>query len=382
MIRQRASRLRQEAAGTDTTFGTAYPRLPNAGQWRGVVKRIDHLTSNEIALWRRLTATSSEFRSPFFSFEFAQAVARGGALARVCLLFQSGRLAGFFPFQFADRVAQLMAAGERIGGELNDFCGAIINPSRASRITVPELLRCARLASVNVSHLEEHQPRFGLCGEIPSEGARIKTEGCFGEYWRKIKSTHRSMYDTLRNRERKVEREFRNVDFVFACEAPAKILDAVLAEKKKQYESTGKLAGLAEPWKLRCLHNIAGYRDGRCMPVLTTLHFDGCWAAYHFGIRSDNVLHYWFPVYNKQFSNLSPGLILLAKMIHEAPSYGISEIDLGEGLSPYKRLFATESYSVYRDVWYRASPRGFAYRAYLSLVWRANLLSRLATAES
>jgi CelD/BcsL family acetyltransferase involved in cellulose biosynthesis len=349
-----------------------------AGQWRGEIKRVGDLSADEIALWRLLSATHHALRSPFFSFEFTQAVAETAARARVCLLYENMELGGFFPFQFADRFTQSMRAGERIGGELNDFCGVVIDPARYRAIGAQDILRCAGLASFEVSHLEEHQLRRDLRASPPSQGARIKLEYGPQNYWESVKSSHPSDYETLRRRERKIEREFRRVEFIFAHEAPSELLDLVVAEKRNQYERSGAGDGFAEPWKLRCLDRIARYRDGGCVPVLSALYFDGEWAALHFGARAGKVLHYWFPVYNPQFSGLSPGLILLAKMIREAAAHSIAEIDLGEGLSRYKELFATETYPLYRDVWYRASPRGLAYRGYLSLSWRTQRLRKRA----
>lgn len=328
-------------------------------------------------MWRRLSESHRELRSPFFSLEFARAVAQSGARARVCLLYEKGTLAGFFPFQFADTFTRSLAAGERIGGALNDFFGVILDRSRHLSIGVPDLLHCAGLTSVIVSHLEETQTCLGLPAGTRSQGARIRLPNPDLEhYWESVKAGHPSAYATLRNRERKIEREFRQVDFVFAHDEPGGILPTVVAEKRRQYAETGTGDGFAKLWKVRCLEGIARHREGRCAPLLSTLHLDGTWAALHFGIRAGNVLHYWFPVYNPQFSGLSPGLVLLAKMIREAPRHGIDEIDLGEGLSRYKTVFATEFYPLCRDLWYRASLRGLAYRGFLSLSWRARLLAR------
>jgi CelD/BcsL family acetyltransferase involved in cellulose biosynthesis len=346
------------------------------GEWRGEVKRIDDLEASEIAYWRRLVATHYEFRSPYFSFEFARAVVEAGADARVCLLYDGGILAGFFPFQFASRFARSMAAGERIGGALNDFCGVVIDRSRHGTIAAVDLLRGAGLASFEVNHMEETQPEVGLRFGVESRGARIKIGDDLLRYWENVKSNHPSDYETLRRRERKIAREFRNVEFVFAHDDPEELLKLVVAQKRRQFERTGVADGFAEPWKWRCLERIARYREGRCLPVLSSLFLDGNWAALHFGVRAGNVLHYAFPVYNTRFSAYSPGLVLLAKMIRDAPRHSIDEIDLAEGLSRYKIMLATELYPSYRDVWHRATFRGLAYRTYLSLLWRLRRVRR------
>jgi CelD/BcsL family acetyltransferase involved in cellulose biosynthesis len=340
------------------------------GRWRGDVKLVGDLAEREIALWDRLVASRYELRSPYFSLEFARAVAAGGARVRVCVLYDDGALAGFFPFQFADRIAQSMAAGERIGGALNDFCGVIVDRDRHGSIEPADLLCCAGLGSFEVNHMEETQPALGLRCGAESKGARIKLAGDLDSYWHRVKSEHPSDFETLRRRERKIQRQFRSVEFVFAHGAPQELLPLVVAEKRRQFERTGVADGFAEPWKLRCLERIACHREGRCLPVLSSLFFDGDWAALHFGVRAGSVLHYAFPVYNTKFAAYSPGLILLAKMIRAAPESGITEIDLAEGLSRYKIMLGNELYSSYRDVWYRPTVAGLVYRAYLSLRWR------------
>ena len=74
-----------------------------------------------------------------------------------------------------------------------------------------------------------------------------------------------------------------------------------------------------------------------------------------------------FPICNPQFRGFGPGLILLVKIIREAPQQGVGEIDGGEGPSRYKDAFAAGFHPFHRGMGYRASLRGLAYREYLSL---------------
>jgi CelD/BcsL family acetyltransferase involved in cellulose biosynthesis len=59
-------------------------------------------------------------------------------------------------------------------------------------------------------------------------------------------------------------------------------------------------------------------------------------VAGHFGMRSRTVWHCWFPVYDMEMANYSPGLILHLKMAAHAPSAGLHTIDLDRGRSEYK----------------------------------------------
>jgi CelD/BcsL family acetyltransferase involved in cellulose biosynthesis len=120
----------------------------------------------------------------------------------------------------------------------------------------------------------------------------------------------------------------------------------------------------------QCLEQIAQYQVGGCVPVLSTLTLDGEWAALHLGVRAGSVLHYWLPIYNRKFRSLSPGMLLLQKIIESARANAVDEIDFGGQVSRYKELFATENYPLYRSISFQPRLRGLAYHGYLSLAWR------------
>ena len=50
-----------------------------------------------------------------------------------------------------------------------------------------------------------------------------------------------------------------------------------------------------------------------------------------------------FPAYDPKFATYSPGLVLLAKVVEEAPLLGLHVIDLGKGAEGYKGRFANAS---------------------------------------
>jgi CelD/BcsL family acetyltransferase involved in cellulose biosynthesis len=60
-------------------------------------------------------------------------------------------------------------------------------------------------------------------------------------------------------------------------------------------------------------------------------------VAAHFGMRSRNIWHYWFPAFDPAYEKFSPGITLLLKMAQAAQGLGISVIDLGKGNQAYKQ---------------------------------------------
>jgi CelD/BcsL family acetyltransferase involved in cellulose biosynthesis len=63
-------------------------------------------------------------------------------------------------------------------------------------------------------------------------------------------------------------------------------------------------------------------------------------------MRSRTIWHYWFPAYAPQFAKYSPGLLLLLKMCQHAPQIGLRTIDLGTGMTLYKRRLMNASVPV------------------------------------
>ena len=63
--------------------------------------------------------------------------------------------------------------------------------------------------------------------------------------------------------------------------------------------------------------------------------------AAHFGLRAGPVLHWWFPVYDPEFSRLDPGWMQLRAVLEAGPELGLERIDLGRGDGEWKRWLGT-----------------------------------------
>ena len=53
------------------------------------------------------------------------------------------------------------------------------------------------------------------------------------------------------------------------------------------------------------------------------------------------MLHWWFPVYDPEFSRLDPGWMQIRAMLEASPQLGLERIDLGRGDGEWKRWLAT-----------------------------------------
>lgn len=87
-----------------------------------------------------------------------------------------------------------------------------------------------------------------------------------------------------------------------------------------------------------------------------TLHFSRLLCgdqaiAWHFGFLHHDVLHWYKPTYGKTFAHLSPGKLLLAKVIEEGIRQGWKAVDYGPGMEPYKLQWANDSAEMFRWEW-------------------------------
>ena len=74
---------------------------------------------------------------------------------------------------------------------------------------------------------------------------------------------------------------------------------------------------------------------------MSTLYVGEELVAVHLGLRSDSVLHWWFPAYDRKYQAYSPGLILLHSLLRQCNEHGITRLDLGKGAERYKAQYKT-----------------------------------------
>ena len=112
--------------------------------------------------------------------------------------------------------------------------------------------------------------------------------------------------------------------------------------------------------------------DGKANAAVMSL------IAAHFGLLDGTALHCWFPVYDVEFARLSPGRLLLARMIDAAADRGIVRIERGVGTATAKTDFANEEVAFGRGLLLADGLRGAAIRGALAARWRGEALASWA----
>jgi CelD/BcsL family acetyltransferase involved in cellulose biosynthesis len=332
------------------------------------------LSASDVLAWRELLQVSAPSGNAFVSPTFVAAAAKAYGRVEACFIESSSGLAAVFPYQFPTAFAAAARAAVRVGEEMSDLFGVIAHPE--FHCTPQEALAWGNLHYVYFTHLEETQLNFGLSGEKPEGGLRIRLPNGGAAYLDDLRRSDPKFSKDTERRLRKAAQELGQSHFCLEEPDPAAWLPRVLAEKRAQYLRTGKGDWMAPPGRTKLLEILSHVREPDCSPIVSTLAFGDTWAAIHFGLKAGRTLHYWFPVYNPALASYAPGRLLLHHIISNAAQGGIDVIDRGTGESQAKRDFPSERHTFYSGVWYRPGLHSLIYRAYQSLAWRLPKLGK------
>jgi CelD/BcsL family acetyltransferase involved in cellulose biosynthesis len=343
------------------------------GDWSARVVRPRELSENEIELWSSLCRRDASLAHAFYSFAFARAVDRVHPHAFVAVLQHHGKVVAFLPFQFHGPLSFILRAAERLGGNLADRFGVIAGDDLGA--DPAQLLALARLNSLSYSFLPTDQLRHGLKSQRATTGQRVPLSGDPPEFWAGFRKAHSGFGTQIDRKERKCARELGPLDFTFQHAAPEQELQRIIAIKRDQYRRTNATDALASPWTKALFRELLCNPEPSCTAVVSTLYAGETWLASHLGLMSQDVFHYWFPVYNIERSQDSPGHILTKHMMLAALSRGVGTFDLG-GFGEYKDRFRPESYELGAGFWQTQRIGGHLSHAIQSISWRINRLRR------
>ena len=286
------------------------------------------------AAWVAIQQSDRTFESPYFHPGWTEAVARHREVRIAIIRDESGQPVGFWPFE---RHGSTAAA---VGAPMNDYQGCVMQPG--TTIDVGELLAAAGVRRWHFDHLLASQSGMDTFAEKSETSPVMDLTGGTDAYLARIsKGGRRQIKSILKKAERMTE-DCGPVRFEADCRDPA-VLDQMLEWKSAQYLSTGLPDVFAPQWTRDLLHDLlASQPDGQAFcGRMAALWTGDRLAAAHFGLRSGPVIHWWFPTYDDDLADHSPGWQLLVQMVHAAEGEGVDRIDLGKGESQFKRKVMT-----------------------------------------
>jgi CelD/BcsL family acetyltransferase involved in cellulose biosynthesis len=299
--------------------------------------KFEELSSDEIVAWSTIQRDHAEFASPFFRPEFTQLVSAVRDDVEIAVLEAGEAPIGFFPFQ-----RSYFNAGQPVGSGVNDYQAVIARPELA--LDPLELLRECGLTSWRFDHLVPVQAAFARYAWSSADSAYIDLSEGFDTYLRNRENGTGIMAD-YRRKKKRIEREVGPLRFEPHVSDPA-VLATCIQWKVEQLHRTGLVDIFNFPWTTKLLQSILAFQGENFAGSMPMCYAGDQIAAINFGMRSGDVFYSWFPTYNMQLANCSPGALHFVEMMQAAESLGIRRIILGKGEEAYKKRLMNGADSV------------------------------------
>lgn len=300
------------------------------------------LDSKLTEAWSQIQLQNSIFESPYFCPEFTQVVGHVRKDVRIVLIENNGIPVGFFPHQ-----RSFLGIGKPVGGPFSDYHGIVAK--HGSDWELYPLLHAARLSNWNFDHLVGNTQKFTPFLTGNSISPQIDLSAGYDRY---VQSKRNSGSDFITKTEglaRKLSREIGEIQFTFH-EPQTETIDLLINWKRHQYQQSNLLDAFNVKWTRDLLQLIGCTQSPNFSGVCSVLRADNQIMAIHLGMRSQSMLHYWFPAYNPIFSKFSPGNILLLRIVEASAHKGITTIDLGKGDSQYKKRLMTGTVGLHEGI--------------------------------
>lgn len=285
--------------------------------------------SNELILtWRDIQASNPQLASPYFSFEFFQAASRSRPDAEVAILYAENKPVGFFPFH---RISA--SHGIPIGGAINDYQG-IIGLANLEIDAAWLVQQCGLTRWDFHSLWWPKAPFLPYCfqSQIPASSARL------GEDHRAYLQHLCDQSTTIARqpqKTRKMQREVGALNFTLDDRNP-EVLEWIIRQKRSKYKRTGCTDFFAPHWTRMLLAELGRCQQHQFQGMCSVLRAGDSIVAAHFGMLANGILHYWYPVFDRDYHQYSPGTELYLQIVQAAASRGIRQIDMGYGTENFK----------------------------------------------
>jgi CelD/BcsL family acetyltransferase involved in cellulose biosynthesis len=300
--------------------------------------RYEVITPNEldtslINAWKSIQARNPTFSSPYFCPEFTQAVGSVRPSVRVALIINDGRPIGFFPYQ-----RSFLGSGMPVGGPLSDFHGIIVDLQGDWDLC--DLLRAAKLSVWRFDHLITNSGMFAKYVSARAASPQVDLRSGYAHYTEGRRHAGSDYIPKTEGLARKFTREVGALNFTLHAEDEV-AMRQVLIWKSHQYRESRLPDAFGVSWTRELLTQILHTQSAGFAGVLSVLRAEGKIVAAHIGMRSRDVMHYWFPAYDPSFAKYSTGIILFLRMAEALAAVGVRTIDLGKGESQYKQRLMT-----------------------------------------
>ncbi|WP_157665262.1 GNAT family N-acetyltransferase [Mariniblastus fucicola] len=283
--------------------------------------------------WNRIRRSNTVFNSPYFDVEFTKAVGRVRDDVRIAIAETDGNIVGILPFQ-----ENTPGHAVPVGGLLNDWHGIM---GKQDPQTLELMLKAAKLDSFKFHAIDASNDSLAkyYFREFKSHYADLS------DGWEAYRRWARKNSSTIKRQGQKTRglgREVGEVRFEFESEDPL-LLERLIELKRTRYTNSNTFDILGVRWASDLLREIHRVRQPNFRGILSVLWAGDELVGAHFGMLTNDILHYWFPVYDPRFHKYSPGTEMLMQSAEHACELGARKLDLGYGDDAYKFKFCNAS---------------------------------------
>lgn len=286
--------------------------------------------------WRSMRSNNPRLDSPYFDLEFTRSVAQVRDDVEVAVFSEGERIVALFPFQ-RSRPSQ----GVPVGGRLNDSHGILCHPSDKKQLPtrglIEQIIAAANLDSFKFHAMSQLDPSLRSCQFTELGSHHLDLSDGWDAYYQWARKNSVAI-KRQKQKTRKMAREVGPVRFEFDCQS-ADLLEQLIAMKRSKYQRSKTFDILSVEWASDLLRKIERINESGFKGILSAIYAGDRLVAVHFGMLTEDILHYWFPVYDPEFHRYSPGTELLLEVARVANSHGITKVDLGYGDDAYKFRF-------------------------------------------
>lgn len=306
------------------------PLASSQAEIRLRVQSLEDLTASDWAQWRQLRASGTGLRSPFFSPEFIRTAAALRPQVEVAVVEEGDRILGYLPFE--------RSVGNRavpVAGAFNDAHGLIGSGVDFRRLAGDPLMP-------EMSFHAWDGPLQGVddfvLGYTRSYMANL---GAHDEGYVAFLERERATILKQRRKTKKMVRDLGPLRLEFDCRSE-EVFSRLVTLKREHYQRTNIFDILSVRWAQDLLSGLWYQSEAGCHGVLSALYAGKTLVAVHYGLREGDFLHYWFPTYDPEHHQYSPGTALFLEIARQAGDLGLTQIDMGYGEQAYKPKLTDE----------------------------------------
>lgn len=296
-----------------------------------VLYRPEDMSEEQWQIYAALRDARSIYDDPFFDPDFARLMGEVRSDTRIGFVSDHQGVFAVWPLHIRPG-----NWARPIGSPFSDWNGPIL--TQDTELSPQEILAGFDISGMTT---QGYMPvDFEPNSDLERDGANLTDLSAgWDKYFEDQQLQWPKHFKKMRRVTRNTERDFDETKFVWDDQSDTNF-ERLLDLKQTQFARTGYHDVLKAPWTRALFDRLRSFEGRRLRARLSTLSFDGQFAAGEFNLQSDTVLHGWITAFEQSLGNYSPGNMLVQNVLEQMCEDGLKLYDAGPGLDHYKRHYA------------------------------------------